>query len=277
MISLRRIGPWTVCQPSLSTKFQSHSRYAVSLFRKRAGFQPDTGNNPENMTGDTANVSPDSRLEPFFPPPKEPTTAAIPLLHELTEELRRQAKQAVEPSTAEASEHIRRTAEETEQKWSAKAEEYLQRWQEEFERAQSSARDDFSAQLAARQGEFLAGLTSKFEEGFREARELIQELEQKAQSARAETDSAVEETTWMEQLRKQMEAAQQVSSQQPAQTLYEESSAILGWEERLRSELALAQSQWNELLQSSLDSGVQRLAEQLADRSRKCWEAPSKK
>jgi hypothetical protein len=39
------------------------------------------------------------------------------------------------------------------------------------------------------------------------------------------------------------------------------------WNERIELELALAQSQWNELLQSSLDRGIQRLASQLSEHS----------
>jgi hypothetical protein len=242
-----------------------------------SGFQPDTGNNPENMTGDTANVSPDSRLEPFFPPPKEPTTAgANPLLHEWTEELHRRARQAVESVSAEASENIRRAAEEAEQKRSATAEEFFQRWKEEFDRTQSGARDDFSAELAARQGEFLAGLTSKFEDGFKEARELIRELDQKTQSARAEMEAAAEAAVRAEQARNRTEA-QGMQTPYRADVSHEQSSAIPGWKERVQSEMALAQSQWDELLQSSLDSGIRRLSEQLAERSREVLRSAEQK
>ena len=43
--------------------------------------------------------------------------------------------------------------------------------------------------------------------------------------------------------------------------------AVPGWRERLDREMELAQAQWNELLQSSLDSTIRRLAERLSEQS----------
>jgi uncharacterized protein YbjQ (UPF0145 family) len=43
--------------------------------------------------------------------------------------------------------------------------------------------------------------------------------------------------------------------------------AAAGWRERLEREMEIAQAQWNELLQSSLDGSIQRLAERLSERS----------
>jgi hypothetical protein len=43
--------------------------------------------------------------------------------------------------------------------------------------------------------------------------------------------------------------------------------AAAGWRERLEREMGVAQAQWNELLQSSLDGSIQRLAERLSERS----------
>ncbi len=43
--------------------------------------------------------------------------------------------------------------------------------------------------------------------------------------------------------------------------------AAAGWRERLEREMGIAQAQWNELLQSSLDGSIQRLAERLSERS----------
>ena len=47
----------------------------------------------------------------------------------------------------------------------------------------------------------------------------------------------------------------------------DEDQALQLWRERLNSELALAQRQWDELLQSSMDRALQRLAEQLPERA----------
>ncbi len=43
--------------------------------------------------------------------------------------------------------------------------------------------------------------------------------------------------------------------------------AAARWRERLEREMGIAQAQWNELLQSSLDGSIQRLAERLSERS----------
>jgi hypothetical protein len=142
----------------------------------------------DNIAPTLSNVSLHAEGDPTFRIRlQEPAAGENPLLRDLSSELHRQAKQAVESAAAEATERIRRAAEEAEQKKSAAAEEFFQKWKEEFDRAQGAAREDFSADLAARQSEFLTSLTLKFEEGFREAQRLIQELDEKAQNARAET------------------------------------------------------------------------------------------
>jgi hypothetical protein len=50
-------------------------------------------------------------------------------------------------------------------------------------------------------------------------------------------------------------------------------SATSEWRQRLESEMALAQAQWNELLQSSLDGSIERLVEQLSGRSQEILRA----
>ena len=175
-------------------------------------------------------------------------TGGNPLLRELTAELHRQAREAAEQATAEAAERIRRTAEETEQRKKATAEDFFQRWKEEFERAQSNARDNLSVQLAATQENFLSEVTSRFEDGFREAKAVLQELDQKTQGARTEINAF----------------GQPLGTQQGPETAPHSSD----WRERFQTELDLAQSQWSELLQSSLDSGMQRLSQSVADQSR---------
>ena len=199
---------------------------------------------PQNHFSPGAGTSPEPLQMQQYPG----FTGSNPLLRELTAELHRQAREAAEQATAEAAERIRRTAEETEQRKVATAEDFFQRWKEEFERAQSSARDDLSVQLAATQENFLAEVTSTFEEGFREAKAVLQELDQKTQGAKTEIKT--------------------LGRPGDAQHGPEAAAQSSGWHERLQPELDLAQAQWNELLQSSLDSGMQRLSQSVADQSR---------
>jgi hypothetical protein len=202
--------------------------------------------------------------------------ADSPLLRELRAELEREAMKAVETAASRAHERIQQAAEEIERRRSATAEEFFRRWKEEAEQVQSSAREQFSGHLAARQKEFLGELKSEFEENFSRARELMAELDRKAQALRAENEAATEAASRMAQARLQIEvveaAGEAVRAQkQPTEGPREDAAGIdaaaANWRERLESEMALAQAQWNELLQCSIDSGMQRLVGQLSDRS----------
>jgi hypothetical protein len=209
-----------------------------------------------------------------------------PLLREFRAEIEREAVKALESAAATAQERIRQVADEIERTRSATAEDSLRRWKEEFEQIQAGARQEFSGELAARQEEFLARLKSEFEANFSRARELMSDLERKAQALREENEAAQEAAGRMAQARLQMEAAQTAEEaargqMQVAETRKEESAAseaaAANWLQRLESEMSLAQAQWNELLQSSIDSGVQRLAGQLSERSQSIlWGADQK-
>jgi hypothetical protein len=107
---------------------------------------------------------------------------------------------------------------------------------ENFTRLEKSMREDFSSQTATQQA-LLGSLKTELEKGLEQAREHLQRLDQRAEALDREYDART-------------------------------SRLDLGiWRERLESEMAIAQVQWNELLQSSLDSNVGRLVERLAGRS----------
>ena len=212
--------------------------------------------------------------------------ADSPLLRELRAELEREAMRAVETAASQAHEKIQRSAEEIERRRSATAEEFFRRMKEETEQLQSGAREQFSNQLRARQNEFLGELKSEFEENFRRVRELMAELDCQAQALRAESEAAAGDASPMAQARLQIEAVEAGDEaaralKQPAQAPGEDAAgieaAVVNWRERLESEMALAQAQWNELLQSSLDSGMQRLVGQLSDRSQDILRAAEQK
>lgn len=197
-----------------------------------------------NARGDTMNPSPDSA----FIPSESGSISENPLLRELSAELRRQAEHAVDEAGSQTSERIRRTAEEV-------AQEIFPKWKEEFERAQAEVREGFTAQIAAKQTELLSSLKSNFEECFREAHDLIQELDRRVQTVRGAAEPAVQ-------------TASDMNPDKISGAAGTAAAPLADWNERLNSEMALAQSQWNELLQSSLDSGMQRLVEQLSAHSR---------
>ena len=197
-----------------------------------------------------------------------------PLWRDLNEDLRRQAREAVEAAAASVADEIRGTVEEVHQRQLATAEQFFQTWKEEFERTQRGAQDDFSEQLTARQESFLNGLKLKFEEGFSEARQLLEELDQKAQTVRLQAASVTEESAPTEPgLRPQQGNAWPP----PVESTPEEVASRARWNERLDLEMAIAQSQWNELLQSSLDGGIQRLAAQLSEHSREVLRSAEQK
>ena len=176
-----------------------------------------------------------------------------PLLREWHAEFERQASQTAEAAAARAAEKIQRTL-------------------EEFEQARNAAREDFSNEMSTRQKDFLAGLRAQFDDNLHQARELVRDLESGVHNLRAENNSALELTSRIAQAQLQLEAAQEAQARQHSmEASKEEASSIENaaaqWHERLESEMAVAQGQWTELLQSSLDGGIERLVAQLSGRT----------
>ncbi|HXX18108.1 MAG TPA: hypothetical protein VEJ46_01785 [Candidatus Acidoferrum sp.] len=178
--------------------------------------------------------------------------AESPLLRQWSAELDRQAAAAADAAAMHAAEQIRRTM-------------------EEFEQFQASLREKLTSQIAESQQEILTTLQAEFEHGFQETRDLLQELDRSAKSLRAESEAAQEATSRMAQSRLQMEAAEAARAhfqpEAPKEAPVPAEGDLAKWRQRLESEMAIAQGQWNELLQSSLDSSLGRLVEQLYGRS----------
>lgn len=212
----------------------------------------------ERATADMTNPLFESASAPSFSPASSieqgsEAAAESPLLREWNAEIERQASRAAETAAARAGEQIRRAV-------------------EEFERAHDSARGSFSLEVTAKQEEFLNALKSQFESGLQQARELVRDLDRRAEALRAESEAALESTSRMAQARLQLDAveasrAQQQSAEASKEAVAFTEAAASEWRRRLESEMALAQVQWNELLQSSLDGGIERLVEQLSGRS----------
>jgi len=115
--------------------------------------------------------------------------------------------------------------------------ERVERAIEDFARLEKDVRENFSAQTATQQN-LLGSLKTELESGLEQAREHLRHLDRRAEALDREYEERTRGLPVLE-----------------------------GWRERLESEMAIAQTQWNELLQSSLDSNVGRLVERLAGRS----------
>jgi hypothetical protein len=208
----------------------------------------------ESVAPHMTNVPGDSASAPASPLAAESMPMSeSPLLGEWRAELERQASRTAETLVAQGGEQVRQAI-------------------AELEKTLADAREMFSFQMAAKRDEFLGGLKSEFEEGMSRAREILYELDRKGQELRAESEAVAESTSCMAQARLQMEASEAERAQQqqaaPSQETIAAESATASWRERLESEMTVAQAQWNELLQSSLDSSIERLVEQMSGRSR---------
>jgi hypothetical protein len=152
-----------------------------------------------------------------------------PLVREWKIEFERQLNQALENASEQAIAQIRQKI-------------------DEFEHAQAEAREGLSVELSARQEDFLRGIRAEFERGLESARELLDHVERSTETLRAENDAASASA------RLQMEAAPPLTAE----------PATDQWRDAINKEMQIAQAQWSELLQSSLDSGAERLVKQLS-------------
>ena len=216
-------------------------------------------------TGDTTGI--ESRVETEFTPPSD-----SPFLRELRAELDRHAQKAVENAAATAQEKLKQSASEFDLNRQALEQSSLQRWSEEFEKAQRDAREKFDEHLSERQIEFLKGFKTEVEENFGRARDLMVDFDQKLKTLHEETATAQEAISRVAQARLQIEAAEaarlsNASADESKEHSRAAESELSAWRDRLQAEMNLAQAQWNELLQSSLDSSLQRLVDRLSERS----------
>jgi hypothetical protein len=203
----------------------------------------------------------------------DPDVASSPLFRELRKELEAQSRQTILHAAKQVQDQVLRAAEESDSRRAVAVQEFFAQWKPEFEHAQSGAREEFSKQLAERQDEFLRGLKEEFEEHFGQARKLIDELHQRMEVLRAENDAAHETANRLVEARLQLDTVETARNAKPAETEPDNAKSTVietateEWRSALTKEMSVAQGQWNELLQSSLDNSVQRLLEQVAERS----------
>jgi len=228
---------------------------------------------PREFTEETMSDPASATPETSFDLPLEDSSFSTesPLLRELSAELRRQAKEAVEAHASETAEKIRASAAEVENK-RLETERFFEVWRDQFQKTQAEARSEFAAHLAEQREELRGALGLSSEIDLEKMRELMQALDFRAESLRAENEAATETIGRMAQARLQADAAEAARAAQPVaeppkDKLEASENLAAQWRERLGAEMSLAQAQWDELLQSSLDSNMQRLAAQLSAQS----------
>jgi hypothetical protein len=251
---------WNVTEmPSLpSTEFPAQQNARATEASHTGAVRETKQTFEERVSNDMNNPFFESASAIPFPPPSsnDPEPAGVedsPLLREWNTEIERRAGRAADDAIARAGEQIRQTM-------------------EEFEQTHTAARGSFSSEMAAKQEEILGGLKLQFENSLQQARELIQDVDRKAAELRAESEAALGSASRMAQARLQLEAVEAARTQHHSAEISREQTALTDnvaseWRDRLQSEMALAQAQWNELLQSSLDGSIERLVEQLSGRS----------
>jgi hypothetical protein len=192
--------------------------------------------------------------------PVNPQTAEHPLLRDFRAELERRAAQAAD-EPAPAAETVL-GASPKQPSWVP--EELFEKWKGEFEQAQHSARET----LAGYQGELLEAIKSEFEAGLSQARLLIDAIEKNRDELGAENQAAAATAVRLAQERLELGAIRdsQANADAPKGGSFDEAASE--WRDRLHSEMNAAQTQWNELLQSTLDGGLRRMVAQFSENSR---------
>ncbi len=268
---------WTQTEPELQSSLVS----SETLHRHPTEHsQQDTAVESHPASMDTPMTEPSFDSSAFASEHESPVTTASaetisasdsPLLRELRAELDRHAKESAAAAADHAREEVLRTVEETDRRRTASAEELFARWKAEIEQIQSGAREEFFSQVSAKQEQALRDLHSEFEGKLTEARELMGQIGEQAETLRSESGAAREATMQVAQALLQFEAVDAARASRTTEPSQEEKdtreSAAATWRQQLDAEMAVAQGQWNELLQSSLDSNLHRMIEQLTQRS----------
>ena len=205
-----------------------------------------------------------------------------PLIRELRAELDRHAKDAAAAAAEEARQNVMRAADENERKHSVSVEESLGRWKLQLDQVQEQARAEYAAQLAAQQNQFVQSVRSEVDATLKQARELVSHLNHQTETLRSASLAAQEKSSQIAQSLLQLEAAEAARAAKPApghsqEDLEEAESLAAGWRGMLESEMRVAQKQWNELLQSSLDSNLNHMIEQISAHSQEILKAAEKK
>ncbi len=205
-----------------------------------------------------------------------------PLIRELRSELQRQIQEAAQTAADEAQHKVAQATQENERKLSTTAEETFSKWRADLNHLQNQARAEYSASLATQQNEFLQSVKAEMDATIRQAHDLVSQLHHQTETLRSASEVAHEKNSQVAQSLLQLEAVEAArAARPPAGQSREEIEAqeglAAGWRRRLESEMQVAQKQWNELLQSSLDSNLHHMVGQISAHSQEILQGAEKK
>jgi hypothetical protein len=270
--------PADVWQPGPAS--ESRNDFTYQSASARTATDASASDSPtEQVAGNFATQQPSAEAP-------DQSIADNPLVRELRAELQRQiqqtAQEAAQAAAEEAQHKVSRASEEHERKLSSTADETFTRWQAELDQRQNQARAEYSASLSAQQNEFLSTVKSEMDATIRQAHDLVGQLHHQTETLRSASEVAHEKSSQVAHSLLQLEAAETArASRPPAGTSREELDAqeglAAGWRRRLESEMQVAQKQWNELLQSSLDSNLNHMVGQISAHSQEILQTAERK
>jgi len=240
----------------------------------------------ESSTRESFDAAPieSSGAQGFEPTQYEPMHLGSdsPLMRGLRAELDRQAKEAAASAAEEARNQVINATQENERSYSARAEESFGKWKAQLEQVQDQARSEYSAQVSAQQNEFLQSVKAEMDAALHRAHELVSELNHQTETLRSASQVAQEKSSLISQSLSQVEAAEaaraaRLTAGQSREELEAQETLVAGWRSRLESEMHVAQKQWSELLQSSLDSNLQHMIGQISAHSQEILQGAEKK
>ncbi|MGH9726996.1 MAG: hypothetical protein ACRD4V_00205 [Candidatus Acidiferrales bacterium] len=239
----------------------------------------------ENQLADATNRTSSSGMERT-----EPSEQESPLLRELrsqfesrtrklVDEARFAAEQAVEERTSDLHDKLN-------QEQRATADAFYQKWRHEFEGREAETKEQISSDLTQKLAAQVAQVRQEVHENLDTS--WGSAWEQRAQSLREEARAVSEESARQSEQRLEARLSQhlnelreELARHAAAQGVVEQrektSETQESVRERLREEMEAARTQWNELLESSLDSAAQRLAGRVTDSSQQVLQAAEQK
>ncbi len=148
----------------------------------------------------------------------------------------------------------------------------LRDFQTQIDQLRARIQSEFTELLNSKAKEMADGLRAEMESNQSRANELLSQIDKQSEQLRAESEAAQQVSSRVAQARLQIEAIEASRASRPQVDVSRELAiandrATAEWRKRLENEMAAAQSQWNELLQSSLDANVKKIVEQLSERS----------
>jgi hypothetical protein len=155
---------------------------------------------------------------------------------------------------------------------SAVTEASLRDFQTQIDQLRARIQSEFTELLNSKAKEMADGLRAEMESNQSRANELLSQIDKHSEQLRSENEAAQQASSRVAQARLQLEAIEASRASRPQVDVSRELAiandrATAEWRKRLETEMAAAQSQWNELLQSSLDANVKKIVEQLSERS----------